>query len=110
MPRKSPNKDNDKDVSPSDAAVKNALKVYLEDYKKRKIINHENIEIITSVLEEFLQTFLVIGYNYEGEMIYHTHAKTQVQMDALNTSIFKFLHNNAIKYPPEGPVDGYKPF
>ena len=82
------------------------INAYLEEYKERKKLSQDNIEIITSVLEEYLDTFLIIGYNYDGEMISYSHAKNQAQFDALNTGIFRFINQHAVK-PPTLP--GYGP-
>jgi hypothetical protein len=83
-----------------------SIRAYLEEYKERKKLNQDNVEIITAVLEEYLDTFMIIGYNYDGEMISYSHAKTQVQIDALNTGIIRFINQHAVK-PPQLP--GYGP-
>lgn len=90
----------------SDALMHASIRAYLENYKERKKLNQDNIEIITAVLEEYLDTFMIIGYNYDGEMISYSHAKTQAQVDALNTGIFRFINQHAVK-PPQLP--GYGP-
>lgn len=85
-----------------------SIRAYLEEYKERKKLNNDNIEIVASILEEYLDSFLLIGYNYEGESITYSHAKTQAQVDSLNTGIFRFINQHAVK-PPQmggyGPVD-----
>jgi len=90
----------------ANALMTASIKAYLENYKERKKLNQDNIEIITAILEEYLESFLIIGYNYEGEMIQYSHARTQAQADALNTGIFRFINQHAIK-PPQLP--GYGP-
>jgi len=100
-PRKKPD-----DSTEDDAVVHATIRAALENYKERKKLNQNNVEIITAVLEEYLDTFMIIGYNYDGEMISYSHAKTQAQVDALNTGIFRFINQHAVK-PPHLP--GYGP-
>lgn len=94
------------ETADNDALIHASIRAYLENYKERKKLNQDNIEIITAVLEEYLDTFMIIGYNYDGEMISYSHAKTQAQVDALNTGIFRFINQHAVK-PPQLP--GYGP-
>ena len=99
--KKSANEDEESNV---DSLVAASIRSYLEHYKERKKLNQDNVDIITSVLEEYLDTFMIIGYNYDGEMISYSHAKTQAQIDALNTGIFRFINHHAVK-PPS--ITGY---
>ena len=101
-PRK---RSSDKTVD-GDAIMHATIRAALENYKERKKLNQDNVEIITAVLEEYLDTFMIIGYNYDGEMVSYSHAKTQAQVDALNTGIFRFINLHAVK-PPHLP--GYGP-
>ena len=94
------------DAVDSDAIMHATIRAALENYKERKKLNQDNIEIITAVLEEYLDTFMIIGYNYDGEMLSYSHAKSQVQVEALNTGIFRFINQHAVK-PPQLP--GYGP-
>lgn len=48
-----------------------------KDEKMQEIIHLE------SVMSEFLSSFIVIGYNLEGEKVFIGHAKSQQQHDAL---------------------------
>lgn len=87
------------DEDRENAIITASIRAHLEQYKERKRINQDNIEIVTSILEEYLDTFLIIGYNYDGEMISYPHAKTQAQHDALNTGIFRFINQHTVKPP-----------
>lgn len=97
--KKNSNRKKDQFSSDDNDIITASIKAYLEDYKERKKLNQDNIEIISSFLEEYLQTFLVIGYNYDGELISYSHGKTQAQIDALNTGVFRFINQHAMKPP-----------
>jgi hypothetical protein len=74
-----------------DKIITGAIESYLEQYKERKLVNQDNIEMLSSFLEEFLESFLIIGYNYDGEVVNCTSARTQAQVDALNTGIMRYI-------------------
>lgn len=50
-----------------------------------------NPKLFQCLMEEFLSSFIVIGYNQSGEPIVLTSAKDQQQMDALHTSLQRFI-------------------
>jgi len=102
--KKNSNRKKDHQSTDDNTLITASIKAYLEEYKERKKLNQDNIEIISSFLEEYLQTFLVIGYNYDGELISYSHGKTQAQMDALNTGLFRFINQHAMKPPT---IPGY---
>ena len=82
-----------------------AIKDVFEDYKARRELTQNNIEILSSVIEEYLQNFLIVGYNYDGEMIAYTSAKSQMQADSLNTGLYKYIAQNASRgIPPTPPT------
>lgn len=87
-----------------------AIKIALEDYKTRREITQDNVEVLSTVIEEYLQNFLLIGYNYDGEMIAYTSAKSQLQSDSLNTGLYKYITQSAARgmppVPPAGPPTG----
>ena len=51
---------------------------------------------ITATLEEFLQTFVVLGYDLDGMPITIVNTKTQQEADALSTAVTRFFmkHND----------------
>tara|TARA_R110002110_G_scaffold51928_3_gene151727 strand:- start:574 stop:945 length:372 start_codon:yes stop_codon:yes gene_type:complete len=99
------------DVDPSmdesddmeDKLIVGAIKTYLENHKERKRVNQDNIEMLTTILEEYLQSFLIIGYNYDGEVVTSTSAQNQVQVDALNTGILRYIGQHMARDIPPPP-------
>lgn len=55
-----------------------------------------NINAINGTLEEFLQTYLVLGYDLDGKLITLINTKTPQEADALSTAITRFFmqHNH----------------
>jgi len=49
---------------------------------------------LTSVIDEYLENFLILGYDYEGESVQLISASNQQQSDALGTSVHRFLMQN----------------
>ena len=86
---------NKKKNTPDLTAVEKQIKEYVEKFRDKKSISQTNINIITSVIEEYLQSFVLIGYNYDGELLTHVSSKNQFQNDALNTGLHRFLLSNA---------------
>ena len=50
-----------------------------------------NAKLFSNVMEEFLHSFIVIGYTQNGDPVALTGAKDQQQMDALHTSLQRFI-------------------
>jgi hypothetical protein len=79
----------------SDVQIKNILTEALGEYLQahcRK--THDDSNAINATIEEFLRTFLVIGYTFEGEPTIIINAKTQLDADALSSAFTKFFINN----------------
>jgi len=57
-------------------------------------------------LEEYMDSYILIGYNMEGESVTVTHSQSQKGYDALSTNLQKYvfdsLHNNQM--PPGNPL------
>lgn len=83
----------------TDEEVENILKDTLKKYKERKKINQENAEVIGAIIEEYLQSFLLVGYNYNGDMITYSHATSQIQADAVNHALLKITSQREIPPP-----------
>lgn len=64
------------------------------DARTRKAAS--NIEAINGTLEEFLQTYLVLGYDLDGRLVTLINTKTSQEADALSTAITRFFmqHNH----------------
>lgn len=93
-------KNDDEDPLPEDdpvydaedtKVIRAALKSHLLDYADRKSVRKSNINEILDTTREFMDTFVVIGYNYDGEPISCISAITQQEQDALFTLVNKFM-------------------
>jgi hypothetical protein len=71
--------------------LKEALKADL-DHRTRTALS--NKEAVMSTLEEFLNSFIVLGYDMDGNLINLIHAKTQQDADSLSTAINRFFMQN----------------
>ena len=56
----------------------------------RKQSNME-IDAMVSTMEEFLRSFILIGYNMKNEPVTITHAKSQLDADALYTALARLF-------------------
>ena len=83
--------DGDSEIPAGMLNIEKQIGEYVKRYKQNKQLSQENVDIISSFIEEYLQAFILIGYNYDGEFITHAHSKSPLQSDALNTGLHKFL-------------------
>lgn len=68
--------------------LKEALIDNLNESKKRSNVE---IDAMVSTMEEFLRSFILIGYNIKSEPITITHAKSQLDADALYTALTRLF-------------------
>lgn len=85
----------DKSLNNSDYTtdqIKKLLKEALMDNlsESRKQSNME-IDAMVSTIEEFLRSFILIGYNMKNEPVTITHAKSQLDADALYTALVRLF-------------------
>lgn len=71
--------------------LKGVIQSYVDQYREKKKISQQEITTITSFIEEYLQAFIIVGYNHEGDIITHVSANNQVQADALNTCLGRYI-------------------
>lgn len=82
---------------------KGAVQSYLDAYAEKKRISQKDIKTITAFIEEYLQAFIIVGYNHDGETITHVSARNQIQTDALNSCLCRFIASKMKE--KEGPSD-----
>lgn len=68
--------------------LKEALTSFAEE-KKRTTTNE--IDAMLGTLEEFLQTFVLIGYTLDGEPFSVINAHSQQEADSLSTAVTRFF-------------------
>lgn len=81
--------------------IRAALESHLIDHAKKRQDQKRNVEQLSSIIEEYLSSFVLLGYNYDGEPITLVSASTQQQSDSLSTLIQKFIINS--HGPGSGP-------
>lgn len=89
--RKPVNKKQQADTPSQEKFFRGAVQSYLDSYAERKRISQKEVNTIASFIEEYLQAFIIVGYNHDGETITHVSAKNQVHTDALNTCLCRFI-------------------
>lgn len=53
-----------------------------------------DLKSLSCVVEEFLSSFIILGYSFDGEPIHCIYAKTQQEADSLVTLINKFFNTH----------------
>jgi len=80
--------------------IRAALESHLIDHAKKRQDQKRNVEQLSSIIEEYLSSFILLGYNYDGEPVTLVSASTQQQSDSLSTLIQKFIISS---HGPAGP-------
>jgi len=105
---KKPLRKKSKKTSQSDAEIESilddALANYLKSHAHTKNKSLKNIKSIEHLLEQYLNSFILIGYAQDTkEYISMVSAKTEQSADSLSTALNKFIMNNSKSrnnYPP----------
>lgn len=87
----------DVEIFTSDQIRKLLKEVVLEGAYETRSRSRMEIDALVSTMEEFLRSFIVIGYNMKNEPLVVTNAKSQLDADALYTSLsrlFFSVNNN----------------
>lgn len=74
--------------------LNDVIQGYVTRYYNTKKITQENIDIISGVLNEYLQSYVLLGYNYDGNPITVVHAENQLQRDAVNIALIRHINTN----------------
>ena len=66
---------------------------------QENIVNHENgikkdLKNLSSQVEEYLTSFIILGYTFDGEPVQCISAHNQLEADSLVTLINKFFHSH----------------
>jgi hypothetical protein len=78
--------------STSSDQIKRLLKeVMLEGMYESKKRSEMEIDAIHATMEEFFRSFIIIGYNMKNEPLIITNAKSQLDADALYTSLTRLF-------------------
>jgi len=101
-PKKKKKPSNTKKRTPKEKPLDKAYMEYIEEIlmdsleesineeKKTKKIDNETL---SSIMEEYLTAFLVVGYNCKNEPVLIMNAKNQMQADGIATLVNKLIMN-----------------
>lgn len=97
--KKSSKNSSDKNFNPNEnkevkELTHRALVSFLKDQLKDKVNSKKDLDALTSQILEFLNCFILLGYNFEGEPISMISAHNQQEADSLGALLNKFLHNS----------------
>lgn len=70
--------------------INDILSVRTQELKKQKLVKDSNNALVTTI-SEFLNCFMLIGYDDQGTPIAITKSTSQVESDALHTLLMKFF-------------------
>lgn len=73
--------------------IQNALVAFLKEKMEEKSSSKKNLEALVGVVEEFLNSFIILGYTFDGTPIQYICAHNQQQADSLATLVNKFFQN-----------------
>ena len=99
MKDKRSSKNNSKSFDPNEnkevkELTHRALISFLRDQMKDRVDNKKDLDALTSTILEFLNCFILIGYNFDGEPVNLISAHNQQEADSLGTLVNKFLLNS----------------
>lgn len=83
--------------------IEAALKSSIDNQKMFKG-RKELMNAIRSIVFEYLDSFIVIGYDYDGRIVQLEGAKTPQQQDALDTLVVKYFCSRTGYDPTKGPL------
>lgn len=87
----------DNDSLTSEQIRKLLKEVMMESAYETKLRSNTEVDALITTMEEFLRSFIVIGYNTKNEPVVITSAKSQLDADGLYTSLSRlfFSVNNS---------------
>lgn len=78
----------------SSELTNSAVFQHLQNKLKEKYSKRKDIEALVHTVQEFLNSFVILGYTFEGEPVHFISAHNQQEADSLATLINKFFINN----------------
>jgi hypothetical protein len=70
-----------------------SIQNYVTKAKKKTKDSEEAVRIINNHVSEFLQAFMIFGYDMKGDPICIHHATTQIDSDALSSLMSRVIFN-----------------
>jgi len=72
-----------------------ALLSFLKEQIAEKDSKKTDMDALNAQIQEFLNCFILIGYNFQGEPITMISAHNQQEADSLGTLVNKFVFNSS---------------
>jgi hypothetical protein len=97
--RKKSEKFNPKEDKEAYELTQESLNAFLKQQLKSRTGAQNNINALASVIEEFLNCYIILGYSFDSTPVSIISAHNQQEADSLTTLINKFLtidRNNSI--------------
>ena len=83
------------DTKMQDKLVEAALQSHLIEYAQKKSEKKRSLEDMSNLVSEQFSSFLVLGYNYDGDPISVMVANTQQEADSICALVNKFIIQNS---------------
>jgi len=84
------------DVASIKELTQKALTAILQNQLNNKSESRKNTESLASVIEEFLSTYIILGYSLDGTPVHIISAHNQQEADSLTTLVNKFINHSPI--------------
>ena len=68
----------------------------------------KDIRAVRANIGEFLSSYMLLGYTIDGKPVSITHGNNQRDMDALSTSLHKYIFDNCLRPPGGFPPSNYE--
>jgi hypothetical protein len=72
----------------------NALVSFIREQLKERVNNKQDLDVLNSQILEYLNSFILLGYNFNGEPVSMISAHNQQEADSLGTLVNKFIFDN----------------
>jgi len=76
-----------------------ALESQIVEYQSKRRESLKTLDDLASIIEEFTDSFILLGYDFKGNPVNLISAQTQQQADSLGTLVHKFLVEKSLKGP-----------
>lgn len=85
--------------------ISHLIKSSIEQARIKKSFEENDLNRLSSMIEEFLSCYVVIGYNFHGEPVNLLSVESQQQADSLGTAVMRFMANSPRRTPPGSQDD-----
>lgn len=82
--------------------LKGLIQAGIEQARVKKLFETSDREKLNKMIQEFLDCYIVIGYNFQGEPVNLLSVESQQQADSLGTALTRFMAGL-----PRGPMNPF---